>query len=107
MGVSYDSDPEKVIELLNEVAEEDPTILSYPAPLITFNGFGDSSLDFELRGFIRDVNSSLTARTQLRVAVFKKFKEAGIEIPFPQRDVHFKPEDFKADHFSATAAAAS
>lgn len=90
VGVSYDSDPDRVIEILTQVAKEDELILDNPPPLITFIDFADSSLNFELRGFIRDINSSLTTRTRLRVAIFKKLKEANIEIPFPQRDLHIK-----------------
>ncbi|MBI1393761.1 MAG: DUF3772 domain-containing protein [Alphaproteobacteria bacterium] len=90
VGVSYDSDPEEVIRLLEEVGRESSAMVSYPAPYVYFVGFGDSSLDFELRGIIRDVNSGLSAKTALRVAVFKKLKGAGIEIPFPQRDLNIR-----------------
>ncbi len=94
IGVSYDADPKEVIKLLEEVANEDPKVLSYPAPFVHFCDFGDNSLNFELRGFIRDINSALSVRTQLRVAIFDKLREAGIEIPFPQRDVHIKPDAY-------------
>ncbi len=90
VGVSYSADPEKVIELLEAVAKEHPQILDYPEPFIYFADFADSSLNFEVRGFISDVKSGIKIRSELRVAIFKKLKEAGIEIPFPQRDVHFK-----------------
>ncbi|MEL6371145.1 MAG: mechanosensitive ion channel domain-containing protein [Pseudomonadota bacterium] len=92
VGVSYDADPELVIRLLEEVGKESPVLLSYPEPFVYFGGFGDSSLDFDLRGYVRDIGSSLSARTALRVAIFKKLNEAGIEIPFPQRDLHVKSE---------------
>ncbi|MEO1015777.1 MAG: DUF3772 domain-containing protein [Pseudomonadota bacterium] len=92
VGVSYDSDPEQVIHLLEEVARDTHLMLAYPPPYVYFVGFGDSSLDFELRGLIRDVNSSLSTKTALRVAVFKKLTEAGVEIPFPQRDLHIRTE---------------
>ena len=90
VGVSYDADPEEVIELLVQVAHDHPAILAFPAPFVYFSDFADSSLNFELRGYLRDINISLTVRTELRVAIFKKLKEAGIEIPFPQRDLHIK-----------------
>ncbi|MEL6212011.1 MAG: DUF3772 domain-containing protein [Pseudomonadota bacterium] len=90
IGVSYDSDPERVAALLKEVADEHPAILSYPEPFIYFGDFADSALNFELRGFIRDIGSGLGVRSQLRMAIFKKLKEAGVEIPFPQRDLHIK-----------------
>ncbi len=90
VGVSYESDPEEIIRLLEEVARDTHLMLAYPPPYVYFVGFGDSSLDFELRGLIRDVNSSLSTKTALRVAVFKKLQEAGVEIPFPQRDLHLR-----------------
>lgn len=90
IGVSYDSDPDQVIALLKEVAKDHPSILNYPAPFIYFGAFADSSLNFELRGFIRDVSTGLGVRSELRIAIYKKFKEAGIEIPFPQRDITIK-----------------
>ncbi|MEM9263126.1 MAG: mechanosensitive ion channel domain-containing protein, partial [Pseudomonadota bacterium] len=90
VGVSYDTDPDLVIKLLEEVARDTHILLAYPAPYVYFVGFGDSSLDFELRGLIRDVNSGLSAKTGLRVAIFKKLKDAGIEIPFPQRDLNIR-----------------
>ncbi|MGF1544632.1 MAG: DUF3772 domain-containing protein [Parvularculaceae bacterium] len=92
VGVSYDNDPEEIIKLLEEVAKDSPILMGYPAPFIYFAGFGDSSLDFELRGFVRDVGSMLGARTRLRVEVFNKLKKAGVTIPFPQRDVHVIPQ---------------
>ncbi|MEM9123595.1 MAG: hypothetical protein AAGB03_09800, partial [Pseudomonadota bacterium] len=52
--------------------------------------FGASSLDFEMRCYVSDITSSLSTRTELRVAIFKKFKEYGVEIPFPQQDVYVK-----------------
>ncbi|MEO0398952.1 MAG: DUF3772 domain-containing protein [Pseudomonadota bacterium] len=90
VGVSYDSDPEHVIALLEEVGKESPVLLRYPEPFVYFDSFGDSALNLELRGYIRDVGSSLSARTALRVAIFKKLKEADVEIPFPQRDITIK-----------------
>jgi len=50
--------------------------------------FGDSSIDFELRAYVRDADSGRVAHSEIRFAIFDAFKEAGISIPFPQRDVH-------------------
>lgn len=90
IGVGYDSDPDEVREVLLEVAKEHPLILSYPEPRVVFMDFGASSLDFQLRGFIADCDNSLSVRSDLRFAIFRKLKQAGIEIPFPQRDVNIK-----------------
>ena len=90
VGVSYNEDPDKILEILAGIPERVEIILNYPEPLILFTGFGDSSLDFEIRAFIADVSNSLKARTALRVAIFKAFREEGVEIPFPQRDLHLR-----------------
>ncbi|MEZ5740355.1 MAG: mechanosensitive ion channel [Burkholderiaceae bacterium] len=85
IGVSYNEDPEKVMRILEEIVAREPLVLRYPAPFINFANFGESSLDFEVRGFLRDVTNGLKARTALRVAIFKRFRQEGIEIPFPHR----------------------
>lgn len=90
VGVSYSSDPEKVKEILLKCAKEHPKVVSYPEPFVTWMNFGDSSLDFEIRAYLRDISDGLSVRTDLRFAIFKALAEAGIEIPFPQRDVHVK-----------------
>ncbi|MHA7856667.1 MAG: mechanosensitive ion channel family protein [Henriciella sp.] len=90
VGVSYDSDPEKVREVLLECAENHPQILSNPEPFVYFADFADSSLNLELRAFIRDANNSLLVRNDLRFKIFSALKKSGIEIPFPQRDIHIR-----------------
>nr|WP_319486440.1 DUF3772 domain-containing protein [uncultured Cohaesibacter sp.] len=99
VGVSYDADPEQVRQILLDVADANGYVTSYPAPVVYFMDFGASSLDFELRCFVQDVNNSMTAKSDLRFAIFKALKDARIEIPFPQQDVHVRsvtvPEEFK------------
>ncbi|QKV17337.1 mechanosensitive ion channel family protein [Oricola thermophila] len=90
VGVSYDSDPKLVRELLMDIAQDHPRILSNPEPFVVFSNFGDSSLDFELRAYLADINYMLTVSSEVRFAVFERFKAAGIEIPFPQRDVNLR-----------------
>ncbi|HPE30525.1 MAG TPA: mechanosensitive ion channel [Parvularculaceae bacterium] len=90
IGVSYNSDPVKVREILLKCAKDHPLIVGYPEPFIVWHDFGSSSLDFDLRAYLRDIGDGLTVKTELRYAIFKAFKEAGIEIPFPQQDVHIK-----------------
>ncbi len=94
VGVSYDADPRRVMELLEEIGASNELVLDDPPPSVVFLGFGDSSLDFELRVYLRDVLSTLTVGTDMRLKIFERFREDGIEIPFPQRDLHIKmPEE--------------
>jgi len=90
-GVSYGSDPLQVRELIIEVAMENQNVLKEPPPNVVFKGFGDSSLDFELRAWTQTLTDRPGMfRSELYFAIWAKFKEHGIEIPFPQRDVHVK-----------------
>ncbi|MGE0409696.1 MAG: mechanosensitive ion channel family protein, partial [Amphiplicatus sp.] len=90
VGVSYGSDPEQVRDILLKCARDHRLVVRYPEPFVVWKDFGASSLDFEVRCYLRDILDGLTVRTELRLAIFKAFKEAGIEIPFPQRDLHIK-----------------
>jgi small-conductance mechanosensitive channel len=90
IGVAYGSDPERVLEILREAAASQENILENPAPLALFKGFGDSSLDFELRVWVRDFDVGLSSRSALMVAISRSLREAEIEIPFPQRDIHVR-----------------
>lgn len=91
LGVSYGSDPERVREVLLEVAGRHPDVLKDPGPEILFVGFGDSSLDFHLRVWTTTrVQTPLPLASELYFSIFRAFKENGIEIPFPQRDLHLK-----------------
>lgn len=90
IGVSYDADPQQVHDILVKCAEEHPRAMAYPQPSVLFKDFGASSLDFELRVFINDVNWVAFVGSELRFAIHKALKEAGIEIPFPQRDINVR-----------------
>jgi len=94
VGVAYGSDVETVIETLLDVANNHPSVIKgnpqLPDPCVLFLDFGDSSLDFELRAIIRDINYRLHVISDLNRAINAAFKSKGIEIPFPQRDVHFR-----------------
>ncbi len=89
VGISYNSDPEKACEVLVECAKEHPEVMSFPAPKALLMNFGDSSQDLELRVFIRRIEMRFHVASDLRIAMWKAFRETGIEIPFPQRVVHF------------------
>ena len=65
----------------------------HPAPFVVFEGFGDSSLDFSLRVYVSDVSSSLATQTELCKMILSKFRQSGIEIPFPQQDLHLRDLD--------------
>jgi len=90
VGVAYGSDVNKVREILLDCADKQSEILQNPAPFVLFMDFADSSLLFQLRAFVPDVGRRLRISSELRFAIDEAFREAGIEIPFPQRDIHIK-----------------
>ncbi len=91
IGVAYGSDLEKVREALTAAAAEHPSSLKDPAPSVFFEKFGDSSLDFELVVWSAEMsNRPRRFRSDLNFAIDRKLREAGIEIPFPQRDINFR-----------------
>ncbi len=93
VGVAYGSDTGLVKELMLEVANSHPRVItdgSVPKPRVLFMEFGDSSLNFELRCFIRDIDYRLRTRSELNFAIDAIFRKHGVEIPFPQRDVHVR-----------------
>lgn len=97
IGVSYSSDPEKVEKILVEEAKtavgEIPGLLGEPEPSARFiPGFGESSLDFTLVCHVREFTDQYPVQHELRKRIFKRFKEEGIEIPFPHRIVYLKKE---------------
>lgn len=97
IGVSYSSDPEKVEKILVEEAKtavgEIPGLLGEPEPSVRFiPGFGESSLDFTLVCHVREFTDQYPVQHELRKRIFKRFKEEGIEIPFPHRTVYLKKE---------------
>jgi potassium-dependent mechanosensitive channel len=96
VGVAYGSDPKRVLALLEEVARTTPGVASYPAPAVIFSGFGASSLDFGLRVWTNDFDNWVTIRSELTVRVHDALAAAGIEIPFPQRDLHLKSVSLEA-----------
>jgi potassium-dependent mechanosensitive channel len=87
VGVAYGTDPNRVIDILLGVARKDPAVLAEPAPLAVFDRFGDSALNFTLFCW-SVVDKWFVARSELTIAVNHALKEAGIQIPFPQQDVH-------------------
>lgn len=90
VGVAYGSDVERVFRILHEVAAEHPAVLEEPAPAVLFIGFGDSSLDFELRAWVGSIEVRPPTFSDLHAAIDRGFRDSGITIPFPQRDLHLK-----------------
>ena len=92
VGTSYQSNPQKVLDLLLQVADRHPRVLKEPAPLAFFIGFGDSSLDFELRFWLDDPLLTKPVTSELGCAVWEAFAKNNIEIPYPQRDLHLRSD---------------
>lgn len=91
IGVAYGSDVRKVHEILLDVAGSDPDVLADPPLQVFFMNHGDSSLDFEIRVFIDDPDKRFFVTDRLNSEINRRLAEAGIQIPFPQRDVHIHP----------------
>lgn len=87
VGVAYGSDIELVRTILLETAAEHPRVMRQPAPSVLFLDFGESSLDFKLLFWVDDVSVGLSATSDIRFALDRRFRQASINIPFPQRDV--------------------
>lgn len=90
IGVSYNSDINLVEKLLLEVANKEEFVINEPKPLVYFNEFGDSSLNFELLVWVVEPIRHRFIKSKLNFAVFNSLKSNNIEIPFPQRDIHIK-----------------
>lgn len=96
VGIAYGSDTERATDLLLKVVNDHPLILDDPKTMVTFEGFGDSSLIFNVRTYLPDMDNRLITIHDLHTAIDQAFREAGIEIAFPQRDLHLRsvPEAF-------------
>ena len=91
VGVAYKENPEKIKNILVEVANANPGVLKNPGPDVLFDSYGESSLNFSLRVWSTEfVGKPRVLRSQLYYEIFKKFAEHDIELPFPQRDLHLK-----------------
>jgi potassium efflux system protein len=93
VGVKYGTDPKKVLQILIDCADAHPEVLKDPKPMAFFTSFGASSLDFRLLFWIPNADDRLRIQSDMGVIVNHALAEAGIEIPFPQMDLHFKTVD--------------
>ena len=101
VGVGYGTDTRKVERVLLEVARAHPMGMRNPPPHVLFKGFGASSLDFELRLFLRDVMYVNFVQSDLNHEIDRRFAEEGIEIPYPQTDMHLKDAHGIIEAFTA------
>ena len=95
VGVAYGSDTRRVAEILLECAENHKRVLKKPAPSVIFKDFGPSSLDFELRCYTSDIWTGWIIPSDLRFEIDRRFREEGIEIPFPQQTITLGDADIK------------
>jgi potassium efflux system protein len=97
IGIAYGSDTEKASRILREIVEGHEKVLDDPAPAILFSSFGNSTLDFLLRGFVASVDDLLPTQSEIHYQIDNAFREAKIEIAFPQQDIHLRslPEGVK------------
>ena len=97
VGVAYGTDPERVRQVLLDIARANSQITNRPPPFVMFKDFADSALIFELRCYLYDIGQIIIVSTDLRFAIDKAFREHGIQIPFPQHDLHLKDIDRLTD----------
>jgi len=90
VGVSYSSNLEKVLDALNSVATEHPKVMKTPPHQVHLREFGDSAWEMQLRVWIPNVKERYVLRNELHQTIVDKFQKFGIEIPFPQRDLHVR-----------------
>jgi len=91
VGIAYGADVRQAIALCQQAAGETPRVLKEPTPVCLLKGFGDSAVNLELRIWINDPRSGVSnVKSEVFLRLWDKFREHGIEIPFPQRDLHLK-----------------
>jgi potassium-dependent mechanosensitive channel len=93
VSVAYGSDTERVAAILLKLAKDHPNVLDEPAPGVSLESFGDSSLNFVLRCFLPNLDNRGTVIHELHMGIDRAFQAAGIEMPYPQHDVHVRTFD--------------
>jgi potassium efflux system protein len=102
VGVAYGTDTATVERTLLKIAKTNPLVLEDPAPQAVFTGFGDSTLNFSFRVFLPNLDNALRTRHEINTAIARAFREAGIEIAFPQRDIHIRSTPSRPMQLPAT-----
>jgi small-conductance mechanosensitive channel len=97
VGVGYNSDADQVREIMLASAEDHELVLAYPEPSVFLTDFGDSALMFRFDAYLADIGKGFGVRSDLRFDLLRRFREAGIEIPFPQRDLNIRTSDELTD----------
>ncbi len=92
VSVAYESDPNEVMDILMDLAIKHPMVLHNPEPSVAFMGFGAFSLDFELRLYLADLFNGTKVRNDIRIGILEQFREKGIVIPLPQRNLNITVE---------------
>jgi potassium efflux system protein len=90
VGVAYGTNTEAALQIMQSIADSHPNLLPDPPPVVSFEGFGDSCLNLVLRCYLPNLDHRLKVTTELHSTIHQRFSEAGIEIPFPQRDLHVR-----------------
>jgi small-conductance mechanosensitive channel len=90
LGVGYGSDPERVLAILVEVAQAHPNVLPLPAPSALFSGFGPSTLNFQLSAWTNQPDGWVQVKSELGISLYRRLQAQGIEIPYPQQDIHVR-----------------
>ena len=104
VSVAYGSDTQRVAQMLLKLAQDHPSVLDDPPPGVALESFGDSALNFVLRCFLPNLDSRGTVINELHMAIDRAFREAGIEMPYPQYDVHVRTFDVSQDALQAVSA---
>ncbi|MDJ0949750.1 MAG: DUF3772 domain-containing protein [Alphaproteobacteria bacterium] len=90
VGVAYGTDENLVRDVLLKCATENEEVKKWPEPSVLLSDFGDNAVIFELRCHLKKIDKMIKTRSDMRFAIYRAFREAGITIPFPQRDLHVK-----------------
>ena len=97
LGVSYNSDMDQVVRVLKEVAKDNELVIDNPAPRVRLRNFGDNSIDLDFMGWIDRPEDRGRTVHLLLMEIIRRFREEGIEIPFPQRDLHIRDGLYQTD----------
>lgn len=88
LGVAYGTDMDQAMAIVSNAATQHPVVLDDPAPLVTFEEFGDNSLNISLRCYLEELDKRLSTASAIRLEINRQLSAAGISVSFPQRDVH-------------------